>query len=113
MRDPEITLAEVASRLRLSELTLRHFLRRIGFTAIQGGDTLLFNEGSLQMPLALVPPGRGKSQNYRIRGTRYMLARASAFLNAVHAEAYPADWSRHGRFRRPDPKSANGRRREA
>src|SRR5215471_6243774 len=44
MREPEITLAEVAARLRLSELTLRRFLRRIGFTAIQGGDTLLFTE---------------------------------------------------------------------
>jgi len=40
----ELTLDEVARRLRMKAVTLRRFLGRIRFAAIQGGDTLLFTE---------------------------------------------------------------------
>jgi hypothetical protein len=40
--EPELTLDQVAARLRMKAVTLRKFLRRIRFEAIQGGDTLLF-----------------------------------------------------------------------
>src|SRR6266446_1892000 len=42
--EPEVTLEEVAKRLRMKPVTLRKFLRRIRFAAIQAGDTLLFTE---------------------------------------------------------------------
>ena len=45
MPEPEMTLAEVAGRLKMAELTLRRFLNRIGFRAIQAGNrSLLFTE---------------------------------------------------------------------
>ena len=44
MYDRELTLEEVAARLRMKASTLRRWLRRIHFAAIQGGDTLLFTE---------------------------------------------------------------------
>ena len=44
MVEKEMTLAEVADRFNLSELTMRRFLRRIGFEAIQAQGTLLFTE---------------------------------------------------------------------
>ena len=37
-------LPELCATLRLTEQTLRRFLRSIGFQAIQGGDTLLFTD---------------------------------------------------------------------
>src|SRR5271166_6334726 len=41
----EMTLTEIAERLRLAPRTLRQFLSRIRFEAIQGGrGTLLFTE---------------------------------------------------------------------
>jgi len=42
--EPELTLDQVAERLRMKPVTLRKFLRRIRFAAIQAGDTLLFTE---------------------------------------------------------------------
>jgi hypothetical protein len=42
MIELELTLDEVAERLRMAPLTLRRFLRSIDFLAIRGGDTLLF-----------------------------------------------------------------------
>src|SRR5215469_4564437 len=44
MIEPELTLDDVAQRLRMAPLTLRRFLRSINFVAIRGGDTLLFTE---------------------------------------------------------------------
>lgn len=44
MIERELTLGEVAERLRMKPITLRRFLRQIEFQAIQGGDTLLFTE---------------------------------------------------------------------
>jgi len=72
--DELITTAEVAQRLHLSELTLRRFLRKIDFQSIQGGDTLLFTAADYiaireaRRKLTLVPPRKGYSHNYRIRG---------------------------------------------
>jgi hypothetical protein len=43
-RETELTLEDVAKRLRMQPVTLRKFLRRIRFFAIQAGDTLLFTE---------------------------------------------------------------------
>ena len=42
--EPELTLDQVAERLRMKPVTLRRFLLRIHFLAIQAGDTLLFTE---------------------------------------------------------------------
>jgi integrase len=71
--DPEMTLADVAQRLRLAERTLRRFLKKINFQAIQATihcRGLSRNQrGTTKMPLTLVKPRPGKTPNWAMRGT--------------------------------------------